>query len=356
MNTSLRYATKPQHRSRPRAIDRPHPKTPSSTEHPRRRFLRLAAGAAALPAIMPDANAQAYPSRPNSMIVPFAPGGATDTIGRVVAQRMRRLLGQAVIIENVSGAECSLGVGRAARAKPDGYTIDLGQTDNHVLNGAFFSLGYDVLYDFTPIAALVTFPYVLLTKKTISAANVNDLIGLLKADPGNASVGIGSNGLRLLTAFFQKETGTQMTFVPYRGVAPAMQDLLAGQIDLMFSGPEQLPLIRAGSVKAYAVSSDVRLASAPDIPTFREMGLPALSYTTWAGFFAPKGTPKDIISKLNAAAVDALADPAVRSRFVDLGMEIVPRERQTPEALGALVKAGAEKWWPIIKELGIKAE
>jgi len=225
-----------------------------------------------------------------------------------------------------------------------------------VLNGAFFSLGYDVLNDFTPIAALVTFPYVLLTKKTISAANVNDLIGLLKADPGNASVGIGSNGLRLLTAFFQKETGTQMTFVPYRGVAPAMQDLLAGQIDLMFSGPEQLPLMRAGSVKAYAVSSDVRLASAPDIPTFREMGLPALSYTTWAGFFAPKGTPKDIISKLNAAAVDALADPAVRSRFVDLGMEIVPRERQTPEALGALVKAGAEKWWPIIKELGIKAE
>jgi tripartite-type tricarboxylate transporter receptor subunit TctC len=323
---------------------------------PRRRFLHLAASAAALPAVSRIATAQTYPSRPITMIVPFAVGGATDVIARIVTERMRKSLGQSIIIENVGGADGSIGTGRAARAKPDGYTIINGLMESQVLNGAFYSLPYDVLNDFTPISPLVTFPYVLLTKKTISAANVNELIGLLKANPGNASAGIGSNGLRLLTAFFQKETGTQMTFVPYRGVAPAMQDLLAGQIDLLFSGPEQLPLMRAGSVKAYAVSSDERLASAPDIPAFREIGLPVLSYTTWAGLFAPKGTPKDIISKLNVAVVNALVDPAVRTRFVDLGMEIVPREQQTPEALGALVKADAEKWWPIIKELGIKAE
>jgi tripartite-type tricarboxylate transporter receptor subunit TctC len=322
----------------------------------RRQFLHLAAGAGALPIVSRVARAQTYPTRPITMIVPFAVGGATDVIARIVTERMRKSLSQSIIIENVGGADGSIGTGRAARAKPDGYTIINGLMESQVLNGAFYSLPYDVLHDFTPISPLVTFPYVLLTKKSISAANVNDLIGLLKANPGKTSAGIGSNGLRLLTAFFQKETGTQMTFVPYRGVAPAMQDLLAGQIDLLFSGPEQLPLMRAGSVKAYAVSSDVRLASAPDIPTFREMGLPALSYTTWAGLFAPKGMPKDIISKLNAAAVDALADSAVRSRFVALGMEIVPRERQTPEVLGAQVKADAEKWWPIIKELGIKAE
>jgi tripartite-type tricarboxylate transporter receptor subunit TctC len=322
----------------------------------RRKFLHPAAGASAMPALPRIARAQAFPSRPITMIVPFAVGGASDVIARIVNERMRKSLGQSIIIENVGGADGTIGTGRAARAKPDGYTIINGLMESQVLNGAFYSLPYDALDDFTPISPLVTFPYLLFTKKTISAANVNELVDLLKANPGNASAGIGNIGLRLLTAFFQKETGTQVTFVPYRGVAPAMQDLLAGQIDLMFTGPEQLPLMRAGSVKAYAVSGHVRLAAAPDIPTFREMGLPALSYTTWAGAFAPKRTPKDVISKLNAAAVDALADPAVRSRFVDLGMEIVPRERQTPEALGALVKADAEKWWPISKELGVKAE
>jgi tripartite-type tricarboxylate transporter receptor subunit TctC len=245
---------------------------------------------------------------------------------------MRKSLGQSIIIENVGGADGSIGTGRAARARPDGYTIINGLMESQVLNGAFYSLPYDVLNDFAPVSPLVTFPNVLLAKKTISAANVNELIGMLKANPGKASAGIGSNGLRLSTVFFQKETGTQFTMVPYRGVAPAMQDLLAGQIDLLFSGPEQLPLVRAGSIKAYAVTSDARLASTPDIPTIREVGLPALSYTTWAGIFAPKGTPKDMIGKLNAATVEALVDPAVRSRVVDLGMEVIPRERQTPEA------------------------
>jgi tripartite-type tricarboxylate transporter receptor subunit TctC len=228
----------------------------------RRQFLHLAAGAGALPIVSRVARAQTYPTRPITMIVPFAVGGATDVVARIVNERMRKSLGQSIIIENVGGADGSIGTGRAARAKPDGYTIINGLMESQVLNGAFYSLPYDPLDDFTPISPLVTFPYLLFAKKTISAANVNELIGLLKANPGNASAGIGNIGLRLLTAFFQKETATQVTFVPYRGVAPAMQDLLAGQIDLMFTGPEQLPLMRAGSVKAYAVSGDVRLASA----------------------------------------------------------------------------------------------
>jgi tripartite-type tricarboxylate transporter receptor subunit TctC len=290
------------------------------------------------------------------MIVPFPAGAATDVIGRVFADRMRSFLGQSIIIENVSGAEGSIGTGRAARAKPDGYTIIVGLMENQVLNGAFYSLPYNVLNDFAPISPLVRFSGVLLARKNMPAADVIELIASLKANPGKASAGIGSTGLRLNTAFFQRETGTKFTFVPYRGVAPAMQDLLAGQIDLLFAGPDQLTLMRAGSIKAYAVTSDLRLRAAPDVPTFREVGLPALTYTTWGGLSAPAGTPVEIIFKLNAAAVEALADPVALSRLADLGFEAFPRDQQTPDALGALVKAGAEKWWPIIKELGIKAE
>jgi tripartite-type tricarboxylate transporter receptor subunit TctC len=171
-----------------------------------------------------------------------------------------------------------------------------------------------------------------------------------------ASIGVAGLGPRLLAAFFRRETNTHFTIVPYRGAAPAVQDLVAGQIDLGFFTPDQLPLMRAGSIKAYAVTSSTRMAVAPDIPTFAEMGLPALSFSAWFGLFAPKGTPRDIILKLNAAAVNALADPAVQSRFSELGFERFPPERQTPETLDALVKADAERWWPIIKELGIKAE
>jgi tripartite-type tricarboxylate transporter receptor subunit TctC len=288
--------------------------------------------------------------------VPSAAGASIDTIGRIVAERMRHPLGQPVIVENVSGADGSIGVGRAVRARPDGYTIDLGFLGSHVLNGAFYSLPYDVLNDFAPISPLVTFPQVLLARKTMPAKDLNDLIAWLKVNPNKASVGVSAVGPRLVAAFFQKETGTHFTLVPYRGNAPARQDLMAGQIDLFIDTVESLPLIRAGSVRAYAVTSDARLAAAPDIPTFAEMGLPAVSWTAWYALFAPKGTPSDIIAKINAAAVEALADPAVRSRFADLGFEIFPRERQTPEMLGALVKSDAEKWWPIIRESGIKAE
>ena len=322
----------------------------------RRQILHLAAGAAALPVVSPIARAQTYPTRPITMIVPLAAGGPTDVVARLLAERMRGMLGQPVIIENVTGAEGSIGIGRAAHARPDGYTIALGTISTQVLNGALYSLPYDVLNDFTPVSPLVLVPWMITARKTIPASNLNELIVWLKANPGKTSAGIAIASGHLMTVVFQKEINTQFTLVPYRGNAPALQDLVAGQIDLLFSPTDALPQVRAGGIKAYAVTSEARSGLAPDIPTFAEMGLPRLSFLPWLGFFAPKGTPRDDIDKLNAAAVQALADPAVRSRIADLGFEIFPRERQTPEALGALVKADIEKWWPIIKEAGIKGQ
>jgi tripartite-type tricarboxylate transporter receptor subunit TctC len=323
---------------------------------PRRKFLQLAGAAAVAPVLSRVATAQTYPSRPITMIVPFPAGGGTDVVARLLAERMKESLGQPIIVENVSGANGSIGVGRLARAKPDGYTIDLGHQSPHALNAALYSLPYDVLTDFEPISPVVTIPFVLFARKTMPANDLNELIAWLRANPDKASAGIITTGVHLITAILQKEIGTQFTFVPYRGAAPAMQDLVAGQIDMYFDSLVPLPLVRAGSIKAYAATGDTRLAAAPDIPTLAEMGLPAVSHSSWLRFFAPRGTPKDIIGKLNAAAVGALADPAARSRIADLGMDILPRDRQTPEALGALVKADAKKWWPLIKELGIRAE
>jgi tripartite-type tricarboxylate transporter receptor subunit TctC len=324
----------------------------------RRKFLHLAVSAAAFSSLSHIARAQTYPTRPITMIVPYPAGGPTDVVGRVMAERMRASLGQTVIIENISGADGSIGTNRAARASPDGYTIELGLIGTHVLNGAVYPLQYDVLNDFEPISPLVSASVVLFGRKTMPAKDFRELIVWLKTNPDKASLGTVTIGIRLLTVLFQKETGTHFALVPYRGIAPAMQDLLAGQIDLLFSAPDGLPLMRVGSIKAFAVTSDRRSALAPDIPTFGEMGLPALSGsgTGWFGLFAPRGTPRDIIGKLNAAVVESLADPAVHSRLAELGFEIFPREQQTPEALAALQKADAEKWWPIIKELGIKAE
>jgi tripartite-type tricarboxylate transporter receptor subunit TctC len=322
---------------------------------PGRRFLQLG-GVVLAPALVCGAVAQTYPSRPITMIIPFPPGGNVDVVGRVLAERMRGPLGQPIIIENIAGANGSIGVGRTARAQPDGYTIDLGFLGGHVQNGALYSLSYDVLNDFEPITPLVATPYVIFARKTMPANDLTELIAWLKANSDKASAAIVTVGVQLITALFQKQTGTQFALVPYRGTAPAMQDLVAGQIDMSFDLPVQLPLMRAGSIKAYAVTSEMRLMTAPDIPTVGEMGLPALYSSTWFAFFAPKGTPMGIVGKLNAAAVDALADAAVRSRFNALGLEIFPRKQQTPEALGALVKADAEKWWPIIKESGIKLE
>jgi tripartite-type tricarboxylate transporter receptor subunit TctC len=322
----------------------------------RRQFLHLTASAVALPAVSRIARAQAYPTRPITIIDTYAAGGITDLTARIVAEPMTRLLGQHFIIENVGGADGNIGTGRAARARADGYTINIGTISTHVMNGAFYSLLYDVLNDFAPISPLVSAPSVLYARKTMPAKDLNELIVWLKANPNKTSAAIVASTSHLLTAFFQKETETQFNLIPYRGSVPAMQDLMAGQIDLAFATSFQLPLVRAGSVKGYAVTSDTRSPLAPDIPTFAEVGLPGLSFSAWGGFFAPKGTPGDIIGKLNSAVVEALADAAVRSRLADLGEEIFPRERQTPEALSALVKADAAKWWPIIKELKIKAE
>jgi tripartite-type tricarboxylate transporter receptor subunit TctC len=355
MKTSVREAAALHHPLQPRRNNRPRPKIPSSGQHPRRRFLRLAAGAAALPTVSQFASAQAYPTRPITMIVPLAAGGPNDALARILAERMRQSLGQPVIVENVTGADGSIGVGRAARARPDGYTIEFGSMGPHVLNGALYSLPYDVLNDFAPIAPLATAPFILFARKSVPAKNLNELIVWLKANPNKVSVGIPAASQRLVLALFQKETGTQLIFVPYRGAAPTRQDLAAGRIDLTFDTPDALPLVRAGSINAYAVTSEIRLASAPDIPTLRELGLP-ISWSTWYSLFAPKGTLADVIAKLNAAAVEALADAAVRSRVANLGLEAFPRERQTPEALGEMVKTDAAKWWPLIKEFGIKPE
>jgi tripartite-type tricarboxylate transporter receptor subunit TctC len=320
----------------------------------RRNFLLLAAGAAALPAMSRLAWAQAYPSRPITMIVPSAAGGSLDAIGRIVAERMEQGLGKPIIIENVPGADGTIGVGRIARARPDGYTIEFGYLGANVLNGAFYPLFYDLLGDLSPIALTAAVPAVLYAKASLPAKDLKEFIAWLRANPNKASAGVNTIGVRMLIALFQKETGTRFTLVPYRGLAPELQDLIAGRIDFFFETPVQLPHMRTGDIKAYAVTSDARLAQAPDIPTISEMGLPLLSYSAWTALFAPKNVSKEIIGKLNSAAVEALADQGVRSRLADLGFEVYPRERQTPEALGALRKAESEKWWPIIKELGIK--
>jgi tripartite-type tricarboxylate transporter receptor subunit TctC len=323
---------------------------------PRRKFLHLAAGAAALPAISRIARAQAYPTRPITMIVPVAAGSTSDVVGRILAERMRAALRQPIIIENVTGADGNIAIGRVARARPDGYTISIGTISTNVLNGAFYSLSYDLLGDLTPIAPVYTAPLMLYGKASLPAKDLRELIAWLRANPNKASAGVITSLFRMVMASFQKETGTRFTLVPYRGLPPEMQDLVAGQIDFFFDTSAQLPLARAGTIKVFAVTSDARLPQAPDIPTVGEMGLPSISFSAWVALFAPKNVPKDIIGKLNAAVVEALADPAVRSRLVDLGFEVYPRERQTPEALDAIRKADAEKWWPIIKELGIKAE
>lgn len=326
---------------------------------PRRRFLHLAAGAAALPAVSRAVRAETYPLRPITMIVPYPAGGPTDSVARIVAEGMKASLGQSLVLENVGGASGNIGVGRAARAAADGYMLIIGQWNTHVANGALYALTYDVVKDFEPLALLVTFPYVAVAKRTIPANDLNELIAWLKANPGKASQGSsGVGGLSHISGvLFQKLTGTHFEHVPYRGSAPAMQDLLGGQIDLMFDAPAiTLPQIRAGAIKAYAVMARSRVAAAPNIPTVDEAGLPGLYALNWFALWAPKGTPKNIVARLNGAILDALADSALRERLADLGFEIAPREQQTPEALGAFQKAEIEKWWPIIRAADIKVE
>jgi tripartite-type tricarboxylate transporter receptor subunit TctC len=306
-----------------------------------------------------SAAAQGYPSRPITMIVPFAAGGVTDIVARIVSDRMKPSLGQPVIVENVSGAGGTIGVTRLFRAAPDGYTLAVGQWTSHVGAGAMYPVPFDYLNDFEPVSMLTTAPLWIIGRNNLPASNLKELIAWLKANPDKASAattGLGS-GIHMCLVYFQNMTGTKFPLAPYRGAAPLMQDMLAGQIDL--SCPEAgqtLPQYRAGSIKAYAVLTEKRWFKAPDVPTIDEAGVPGLHFPFWHGMWAPKGTPKDVIAKVNAAVVDALADPAVRDRFNDLGHEIVPPDQQTPEALHAYHKAEIEKWWPIIKAANIKPE
>jgi tripartite-type tricarboxylate transporter receptor subunit TctC len=326
---------------------------------PRRKLLHLAAGAVALPAVSRTAWAQAYPSRPITIVVGAAAGGPTDTIARIITERMRVPLGQTIVIENNGAAAGSIAHGRIARATPDGYTLSLGHWGTHVVNAAVYTLQYDVLKDFEPVALISVSPYFIVGKRDLPANDLKDLVAWLKASGDKATQGTSGAGSpgHIGGVSLQSMLGTRWLFVPYRGANPVMQALLAGDFDWTFTTPDQgLPQIRAGRIKPYAITAKSRMALAPDIPTTDEAGLPGFHLSYWHGLWAPRGTPKAIIETLNAAVVAALAEPAVRQRLGDIGQEIFPREQQRPESLGALQKAEIAKWWPIIKEANIKAE
>jgi tripartite-type tricarboxylate transporter receptor subunit TctC len=324
---------------------------------PRRKFLRLAAGASALPMLSRVASAQAYPSRPITIVVPFAAGGPTDTLARILADRMRVSLGQTVVIENAVGAAGTIGVNRVARAAPDGYTVSIGHLGTHVINGAIYTLQYDLLRDFEPVGLIADHPSLVVSKNAVPAKDLQQLIAWAKAN--GASVGTSGTGAVTHVAgiLFANLTGAQLRFVPYRGAGPALQDVVAGQIDLMFDqASNSLPHVRGDRIRAYAVMDKQRMAVAPDIPTVDEAGLPKFHISVWHALWVPKGTPKPVVARLNAAVVEALDDANVQSKLADLGQLIFPRGQLTPEALFALHQAEIEKWWPIIKAANIKGE
>jgi tripartite-type tricarboxylate transporter receptor subunit TctC len=306
------------------------------------------------------AAAQTYPERPITFIVPYGAGGPLDTVARIVTERMRVSLKQTTVIENVPGASGTVGVGRAVRAAPDGYTVCVGNWPTHVVNGAMFNLAYDLVEDFEPVALLTSNPYIMLVRKGLPARNVRELIAHLRGSPGGVTLGTAGpgSGQHIGGLYFQNVTGTTLRFVPYRaGAIDILKDLVGEHIDLTFEQAiSALPSIRGGIVNAYAVASDTRLAAAPDIPTIDEAGAPGIHISAWSALFLPKGTPKDVIATLTRAAVETLADPALIKRLEDLGQTIPPPERQTAEALRAYHKAEIARWWPLIKAANIKAE
>jgi len=317
-------------------------------------FAVLVAGA--LGSLTP-AQAQDYPTRQVTIVVPYPPGGPTDVVARILADRMRQSLGQPVIIENVGGGSGSIGVGRVARAAGDGYTLSLGNSGSHVLNAALYALPYDLFKDFEPVALLTSNPQIVVTRKTVPATDLTGLIAWLKANPGKASVGSAGAVAQVSAAYFQSRTATQYLVVPYRGAAPALQDLIGGQIDMMFDQlSNALPQVRAGTIKGYAVTAKTRSPNAPEIPTVDEAGLPEFYAALWQGLWAPKGTPKQVIARLNAAMAEALADPKVEQRLRDIGQEPFPPGQRSVAAMAAFQQAEADKWWPIIKAANIKGE
>jgi len=304
------------------------------------------------------AAAQTYPSRPVTLVVPFTPGGSTDAVARIIAEGMRSALGQPVIVEHTAGAGGTIGVARLVRSAPDGYTIGIGQWSSHVGASAIYPTSYNVLTDLEPVSMVSIGALWIVGRKDLPGKDLRDVIAWLKANPGKGTagtLGVGS-GSHLCLVEFQNQTGTRFELVPYRGAALAMQDLMAGQIDLFC--PEAgttAPLYQAGSIKPLAILREKRWFGAPDVPTTDEAGA-GVHFPFWNGLWAPKGTPKDIIARLNAAVAEALADPAVRQRYATLGFEVAPREQQTPEALGAYLKAEIDKWGPIMKAANVKPQ
>jgi tripartite-type tricarboxylate transporter receptor subunit TctC len=323
--------------------------------------LLLSAAASAIVAIAGvfSAAAQTYPNKSVTIIVPFAAGGPSDALARIMGDRMKTTLGQTFVVENVTGAAGSIGVGRAVKSAPDGYTISFGHLGTHVANGAIYPLPYDMLTDLEPVVLLPSNPMVVVSRGNLPATNLKELIAWLKANQDKATAGTAGagSGAHIAGVYLQTLTGLKLQYVPYRGTAPALNDLVGGQIDIIVDqASNSMQQIRSGRIRAYAITDSKRLKAAPEIPTAAEAGLPGFDMTLWSALWAPKGTPKDVIARLNTAAVAALADPAVQKRLNDLGLEVPPRDRQTPAALGAWHKAEVEKWHPIIKKAGIKPE
>ena len=324
--------------------------------------MRLLLAATAVVAVVTgtfSAAAQTFPNKSITIIVPFSAGGPSDALARIMGERMKATLGQSFLVENVTGAAGSIAVGRAVRAAADGYTVSFGHLGTHVANGAIYSLPYDLLADFEPVVLLPSNPMVVVGRGNLPAKNLKELIAWLKANETKATAGTAGagSGSHIAGVYLQSLTGLRLQYVPYRGTAPALNDLVGGQIDIIVDqASNSMQQIRSGKIRAYAITDAKRLKAAPEIPTADEAGLAGFHMTLWNGLWVPKGTPKDVIARLNAAAVEAMADSAVQKRLNDLGLEVPPREQQTPQALAAWHKAEVDKWWPIIKKAGIKPE
>ena len=318
-------------------------------------MIRLIA-AAALAAFAGIAASQSFPTRPVTLIVPFPPGGSTDTAARILGDAMRPTLGQPVIIENVGGAGGTIAVGRVARAAPDGYTIDIGQWDTHV-GAIIYPINYDLQKDLAPIGLLSVNPQLMIARKGFPADDLKGLVAYAKANPGKVTFVDQNAAAKVTGILMMQATSTKVEFIPYRGAGPAMQAMLGGQVDLMVvQAAVTLPQARAGTVKILANLSPSRSSVIPTIPTSAESGIPGLYASGWFGLFGPRGMPREVVMKLNAAMVAALAEPKVKERFTDLGLDVASREQQSPEGLDAFHKAEIEKWWPVIKAANIKME
>jgi tripartite-type tricarboxylate transporter receptor subunit TctC len=325
-------------------------------ENAMRRFLLAVAATLVLGG---NALADNFPSHPITIVVPFSAGGPSDAMCRILAERMKITLGEAILVENVTGAGGSIGVGRAVRSPPDGYTISFGHLGTHVANGAIYKLGYDLVADLEPVALLPSNPMIIVSKNAVPAKSLKELLDWLKARPAPATAGTAGagSGSHIAGLYFEKVTGIKLQYVPYRGTGPALNDLVAGQIDMIVDQlSNSINQVRAGTIRGYAVTDTKRAESASDIPTTDEAGLAGFHMTLWSGLWVPKGTPPDIVAKLNAAAVDALNDPAVRKQLENLGLQMPPKDKLSPQALGDWQKAEIAKWWPVIKAANVKVD